>query len=71
MLFRSAALKVDPGDPGELSTAMERVLSSSDLSRELSARGLERAAKFSWVDAAQKTLQVYNEVLEGEGSACS
>lgn len=66
-----AALKVDPGDPGELSTAMERVLSSGDLRAELSERGIERAARFSWEEAAKKTLQVYNEVLKGEGSACS
>ncbi|GMR04382.1 MAG: glycosyltransferase family 1 protein [Thermodesulfobacteriota bacterium] len=66
-----AALKVEPGDATALSSAMESILSSRDLSAELHEKGFERAALFNWEDTAKKTLDVYNEVLEGEGCARS
>jgi len=43
-----AARLVDPTDPDALATEVERVLTDGDLRGELIARGLARAATFSW-----------------------
>jgi Glycosyltransferase len=56
-----AALLVDPWDPQDLRNATARILSSRELSRELSRKGLERARSFSWKRCAASTLDVYRE----------
>jgi glycosyltransferase involved in cell wall biosynthesis len=58
-----AALTVDPHDVEALSEAMHRVLSDPDLADDLRRRGLERAARFTWDQAARETIDVYREVL--------
>jgi glycosyltransferase involved in cell wall biosynthesis len=58
-----AALFVPPGDDDALGEAMVRVGSDEALRRSLSARGLERAARFTWERCAAETLRVYREVL--------
>ena len=57
-----AGLLVDPPDRDNLAAAMRRVLDESDLRAELRVLSLARAARFSWADAAERTLQVYREV---------
>lgn len=57
-----AGILIDPNDIDELSQAMESVLSDENLKRELRAKGLRQAAKFSWEKCAQETLKVYQEV---------
>lgn len=57
-----AALLVDPNDADELAVAMWRLLSDSELRTSLIAKGLKRAASFSWDKAAQETLQVYHSL---------
>jgi alpha-1,3-rhamnosyl/mannosyltransferase len=56
-----AALLVDPDDDEAIAEGVERILSSSDLSTELAARGVERAGTFSWDRVARETLAVYEE----------
>jgi alpha-1,3-rhamnosyl/mannosyltransferase len=52
-----AAVYADPGDlPGAILRALERRV-------ELRAAGLERAARFSWAEAARRTVEVYRELL--------
>jgi glycosyltransferase involved in cell wall biosynthesis len=51
-----AALLVDPDDVNGLAEAMGRVSRDDDLARELKARGLRRAAEFSWARSAQTLL---------------
>jgi glycosyltransferase involved in cell wall biosynthesis len=58
-----AAITVDPADTGALAAAIARVLGDADLSAGLSARGLRRAATFSWQRTASQTLQVYEGLL--------
>ncbi|HUV89366.1 MAG TPA: glycosyltransferase family 1 protein, partial [Anaerolineae bacterium] len=58
-----AAITVDPYDVEALTEAMRRVLSDADLADDLRQRGLERAARFSWDQAARETIDVYREVL--------
>jgi glycosyltransferase involved in cell wall biosynthesis len=57
-----AALLVDPGNNGELTDAIEAVLSDNALRDSLRNKGLERARLFSWERTARETLALYNEV---------
>ncbi|MCS7283680.1 MAG: glycosyltransferase family 4 protein, partial [Anaerolineae bacterium] len=58
-----AALLVDPTDARALAGAIERVLTDEALRASLRARGLERARQFAWEEAAQRTLEIYRQVL--------
>lgn len=58
-----AALLVDPYDVDAIAHALERVLSSSELRRELIERGLARAAQFTWDRAARQLLSIYHGIL--------
>lgn len=58
-----AALTFDPLDTGAMATAIDRVLSSADLRREMREKGFARAGRFTWEATAGKTLNVYEEVL--------
>ncbi len=58
-----AALLPDPTDVDALVEAMRRALEDGDLRRELRARGLARAARYSWDRAAEQTLDVYEAVV--------
>lgn len=55
-----AGILVDPRNVSALADAMLRILKDADLRRELSRRGRERAALFSWQRTAQETLAVYS-----------
>ena len=51
-----AALLVDPLDTGGLIEAMARALEDANLRREMVARGLAQAARFTWEQAARQLL---------------
>jgi glycosyltransferase involved in cell wall biosynthesis len=59
-----AALTVDPLDSAALCEALHRVLGHRGLRTELAARGIERARRFSWVEAARQTADIYQSVGE-------
>jgi glycosyltransferase involved in cell wall biosynthesis len=52
----------DPTSVDEIARSMEEVLQSPDLQAELTARGRERAQKFSWDLCAQETVAVLERV---------
>jgi glycosyltransferase involved in cell wall biosynthesis len=58
-----AAMLVTPGDVGELADAIQRLLADERLRGSLRGAGLSRASMFSWSEVAQKTMDVYREVL--------
>jgi len=60
-----AAVLVDPLNVGALTEALRRVLTDEALRAELRAKGLERAAQFTWKETARQTLAVYEQVLRG------
>jgi glycosyltransferase involved in cell wall biosynthesis len=60
-----AAILVDPHDVEALRGAMDRVAADQALRRALRARGLRRAAEFSWPRAAAETLAVFAEAHHG------
>jgi glycosyltransferase involved in cell wall biosynthesis len=53
-----AAILVDPLDPTDIATGIERAVLKRD---ELVRRGRERARAFTWSAAAEATVEVYNE----------
>ena len=57
-----AGLLVDPNDVEELTVAMWRMLSDSDLRTSLIEKGLKRAQAFSWDRAARETLALYHSL---------
>jgi glycosyltransferase involved in cell wall biosynthesis len=59
-----AGLLLPPDDPRAWAEALERVLVDADLRAELRARGLARAAHFTWEAAAQATLAVYAQAAQ-------
>ena len=58
-----AALLVDPLDVGGIADALARALGDVDLRADLTARGRERAAGFSWAATARATLAAYQEAV--------
>jgi glycosyltransferase involved in cell wall biosynthesis len=61
----SAAVLVDPLDVDGWTKAMRRLQTDPELRDDLARRGRERAAAFSWIETARRTLAVYREVLAG------
>ena len=59
-----AAIKVPPYDIEGLAEALEKVLTDEELRKGLITKGKAQADKFSWDEAAEKTLEVYHEVEE-------
>jgi glycosyltransferase involved in cell wall biosynthesis len=61
------AIRVPPGDVDALASSIALVAGSGDLRSELSARGLERSAAFSWDRCARETLAVYRDAAAEGG----
>lgn len=64
-----AGLMVDPESEEDLRSAVVRVLSDSNLRREMSLRGLQRSALFSWGKTAAETLKVYESLASIPGNS--
>jgi len=60
-----AALLVCPTDVDAIAGGLTRLLESAPLRADLAARGLCRAAAFSWERCARETLAVYTSVCRG------
>ena len=58
-----AAVTFDPRDDAAMIEALRRIVGESDLRADLRARGLRRAAEFSWARTARETLALYRELL--------
>jgi glycosyltransferase involved in cell wall biosynthesis len=58
-----AALLFDPGDPGAIAAAIERLLGDAGLAERLAAAGRARAAGFTWERTAELTLAAYDRAL--------
>ena len=57
-----AAMLVDPYEPKSIADGIRRVLTEPELRDELRARGLRRAAEFSWEQSTRRVRQIYGEV---------
>ncbi len=58
-----AALFVNPESTEDLAAGIERLAGSDALRKELSAKGLKQAARFSWDRMTDQTLRVYEQCL--------
>jgi glycosyltransferase involved in cell wall biosynthesis len=58
-----AGVLIDPHDPEEISGAIADLLLDDERRRDLSRRGIERAARFTWEETARKTLETYRRLL--------
>ena len=61
-----AGLTVDPYTAEQWAMAMYKVLNDTGLREDLISKGLKRAKMFSWDRAAAQTLEVYEEVYNGD-----
>jgi glycosyltransferase involved in cell wall biosynthesis len=59
--LEGAALLVEPTDVDALAAAMRELLGDERRRAELSARGIERAARFRWDETARLTMACYDE----------
>ena len=57
-----AVLDLEPESVEGIAAALGRITSDSELRSGLRARGLERAAGFTWADAAARHVNVYRDV---------
>jgi glycosyltransferase involved in cell wall biosynthesis len=58
-----AALTVSPDDADALANALHRALTDAALRQELRAKGIARAATFTWEETARRTAAVYRHAL--------
>jgi glycosyltransferase involved in cell wall biosynthesis len=65
------ALLYPPGDDNAMAKAIMRLLQDRELAKTISANAVETASKFTWEMTAERTLQVYKEVLQENSSSCS
>ncbi len=59
------ALYFDPRNPEDMKEKMKRVATDAPLRQRLTDAGFERVKQFQWEKTAQKTLQVYNQIIHG------
>ena len=57
-----SAVLVDPLDIASIAAGMQRLLTDSALRQRLSHQGRQRAAAFTWEDAARRTIQLYKQL---------
>ncbi|MBC7253832.1 MAG: glycosyltransferase family 4 protein [Actinobacteria bacterium] len=58
-----AGLLVDPLDPEEIASGMRRLWEDAEARAELVSRGKERAASYTWDEAAARILELYRRIF--------
>lgn len=67
-IARGYAELVNPLEVKEIARAIERCMGNRDHARQLADRAGERSARFRWEEAAESTLNIYQEVLREAGN---
>ena len=57
-----AAILVDPLDTNQITAAIQKVVGSNSLRRQLISKGLKQSAKLSWTKTATQTLAVFQQL---------
>jgi len=65
------ALLYPPGDDNAMAKAIICLIQDKELAKKISANSVETASKFTWEMTAERTLQVYEEVLQENASSRS
>ena len=60
----SAAILIDPHQPGQLEDGLNQILTNEDFAKDLIHLGLEHAKEFTWKRTAKMTLEAYEITLE-------
>ena len=58
-----AGILISPGDNIELQKQILYVLKNEEIKEELKGKSLVQSKKFSWVDTAGRTLDIYNRII--------
>ncbi|MBR5927915.1 MAG: glycosyltransferase family 1 protein, partial [Spirochaetia bacterium] len=58
-----AGVLVDPLNVTQIADAMKRIYTDESFRKELVEKGYAREKEFSWGTAAEKTLEIYREIL--------
>jgi glycosyltransferase involved in cell wall biosynthesis len=66
-----AALLIDPNDELALANALIEIVNNEGLRAKLREKGIAQAKKFTWRDAAEKTLSLYQEAYRSGPGAVS
>jgi glycosyltransferase involved in cell wall biosynthesis len=61
-LLGEAAIYIDPGEPGELASALQRVLDSAELRRQMRTAGLAAVRRLTWEAAAEQMIALLGQV---------
>jgi len=59
-----AAVLIDPLNIEQIAEAMDKVLSDENLKKDLIKKGLERAQEFTWNKTAEKTKEIYFNLMK-------
>ncbi len=65
------ALLYPPGDDIAMAKAIIRLIQDRELAKTISANAVATSRRFTWEIAAERTLRVYEEVLQENASSCS
>jgi len=65
----AAAMLIDPNDDRALANALIEIVNNERLRAELREKGIAQAKKFTWRDAAEKTLKLYREAYSSAQGA--
>jgi len=60
-----AGVLVDPLSISDVSEAIRKLLDNSSLRSSYREKGIQRAKQFTWERAAQETLKIYQEIING------
>ncbi len=61
-----AALLVNPYSYKEIAQAIDNILNDKDLRKRLIAAGIENVKEFSWLKAAEQTLQLFRKISQSK-----
>jgi glycosyltransferase involved in cell wall biosynthesis len=64
-VYDNAAIYFDPLDPSDIAEKMYLIVSDEKFYKAQQRKSLARSIAFGWEDAAQKTLELYEEVYSG------
>jgi len=67
LLSPDEGVLVEPGDPAAFADAIVRLLRDESLRRRMGARGVEKAARYSWERVVSLLVDYYEEVLRACG----
>lgn len=59
-----AALYFDPHNPDAIGQVIRKLLTDAEIRQALVSKGLERAARFPWKEAARRTAAIYRKVRD-------